>query len=763
MTMSAPGLSPAVSAALDSIEPEKAAGRRARVTALAAACLAAACSGGGSGSSAATVVTSHPILFVTQVPMPNDVATVTSAFANHLGDPRSAARGGDLWIRYGDGTLKNLTEAGGYGESGLQGASSIAVREPCVHFSGTRALFSMVVGAPGQGQKASFYWQLYEIDGVGPGDVPRITKVPFQPADANNVAPAYASDGRILFVSDRPRDGQPHLRPQLDEYGMVATTTGLWSLDPASGELHILNHTPSGAFRPIVDSFGRVVSTRWDHLLRDQQADFERMGKFPWGTFNYSGEDPSSVPTASNAEHFPEPRQDWIEWVKANPDYGGDPAGYEPHLVGLQFNHFFPWQMNQDGTEEETLVHIGRHELLTKFQPSFNDDPNLFEFELAKSAAANTASVQNFFHVREDPTAPGTFMAVDAPELRAHASGRLIRFRAAPGDDPDEVALEYVTHPDTVEPHPSPQHSGRYRNPLPLSDGIWIASHTSYPGWDANVGTPAQPKPLHRFRLATLVKVGAWYRAGAKLTGGIHESVQYFDPDLLVSYSGELWELDPVEVVARAAPALAFPTLPYPELQVFQDELVSVGQLKDWLESKDLALIVARDVTTRDANDSQQPFNLRIPGGSASSIPAPGKVYDVTHLQLFQADLVRGMTLGGTSPIPGRRPLAQPLHDDGGLNPPAPLGPPGSVTLGPDGSMAALVPARRALSWQLVDPSGKPVVRERYWLSFQPGEIRSCTSCHGLNGADHLGQPPPANKPAALGLLLQHLKATGQL
>ena len=36
-------------------------------------------------------------------------------------------------------------------------------------------------------------------------------------------------------------------------------------------DLFLLNHTPSGAFDPFLDSAGRVVFTRWDHLQRDQQ------------------------------------------------------------------------------------------------------------------------------------------------------------------------------------------------------------------------------------------------------------------------------------------------------------------------------------------------------------------------------------------------------------------------------------------------------------------------------------------------------------
>jgi len=107
--------------------------------------------------------------------------------------------------------------------------------------------------------------------------------------------------------------------------------------------------------------------------------------------------------------------------------------------------------------------------------------------------------------------------------------------------------------------------------------------------------------------------------------------------------------------------------------------------------------------------------------------------------------------------------IAQEMHDASAANPPNPSGPPGSVQIAPDGSMAALVPARRAMSWQTVDGQGAPVVRERYWITFQPGEIRTCTSCHGLSSADQLGRPAPTNKPQALNRLLQHLKNNGSL
>src|SRR6185369_15834095 len=126
----------------------------------------------------------------------------------------------------------------------------------------------------------------------------------------------------------------------------------------------------------------------------------------------------------------------------------------------------------------------------------------------------------------------------------------------------------------------------------------------------------------------------------------------------------------------------------------------------------------------RDRADHLQPFNLRIAGTNHQTVGASGKIYDIGWLQLFQADQLRGLNYGNpANPGAGRRVIAQHLHDPAVDNPAPPGAPLASVPLGPDGSMAALVPARRALSWQLTDTNSTGVVRERYWLTFQPGEI----------------------------------------
>ncbi len=688
--------------------------------------------GGGSGGSSnlPSNLPAASILFVTQVPK-SVFTTVSSAFGNHRGNLDSVARGGDLCILYPDGTLRNLTKEAGYGMDGFQGAQAIAVREPSVHWSGTKALFSMVVGAPTkQFEVATYFWQIYEITGFGQGETPVITKVPNQPANFNNVAPFYGTDDLILFVSDRPRDGSAQLYPQLDEYESAPTVTGLWRLDPSTGELTLLEHSPSGVFSPSIDSFGRIVFTKWDHLQRDQQHDD---GGF--GDFNYTDESAGAGMVAST-EVFPQPR------IASG------------NVSAHTFNHFFPWQLNEDGTQEETLNHVGRHEFGgTYTDGSFTDDPNL-TYLTPQSDHDNTHYIRGdggLFHMKEDPLHAGVFYATYAPEFGTNGAGTILSFTGAEGLNADHMTLTPVTDPQVLDGKDFA--SGHYRNPVPLSDGSLIASHTAVNDLEAKA-----PPYTYDFRLKRLKQVGSSWQADTPLTAGIIKSVSWYDPDTLRNYNGPLWELDPVEVRPRTRPTAVAHPLPDPEKQVLSDEGIDEAALRDWLKTNNLALIVSRNVTLRDRADVNQPFNLNVPGG-VQAIATSGKIYDISSLQLFQADQIRGYG-GTTTTRPGRRVLAQILHDPKASPWLNPGGPAGSVKIAPDGSVAAFVPAQRAMSWQLIDPSGNPVVQERNWVSFQPGEIRSCANCHGINTQSQLGTPPPTNKPTALKLLLDQWKST---
>jgi len=67
--------------------------------------------------------------------------------------------------RFPDGAVRNLTRAAGLGVNGPQHGVGIAVRDPHVHWNGTKAIFSMVVGSPtGPGDKTEYSGNYYEID-----------------------------------------------------------------------------------------------------------------------------------------------------------------------------------------------------------------------------------------------------------------------------------------------------------------------------------------------------------------------------------------------------------------------------------------------------------------------------------------------------------------------------------------------------------------------------------------------------------------------
>ena len=690
-------------------------------------CIGSAASDTSSAATIKAVAVANPILFVTQVPTPNaGFASRTSTFANHLGSVESAPRGGDLMIRYPDGTLRNLTSEAGFGQVGQQGANAIAVREPHVHWSGNKALFSMVIGAPtAQYQQTSHSWQVFEVTGITQGATVAITKVAGQ-STYNNVSPIYDTNDNILFTSDAPRDGQAHLHPQLDEYESTPTITGLWRLDRATGKVKILNHTPSGLFAPFIDSFGRVIFTRWDHLQRDQQNDgAPGNGYVPE---IYSSE-ASNATTVANVEVFPESRMNSTS------------AAYGP-VAGFTFNLFQPWEMNQDGTSELTLNHMGRHELSYSFiGQSFTSDPALSYFNALP--IANTRNLRGdggLFQIKEDPTLAGRYFAIYTPEFSTMSSGNIIRFNAPPNLNAEQIAMVDASPPDTGSGTPG----GRFRNPLPLTSGQMLAAHTEQT--QVQSGVTFQIKELTGGGNVPLA-------AGQSLTGGISASLTWWSPDVQLTYNGLLWEFEPVEVVARTRPQPRVAGVADIEKQVLNEESVDEAALRAWLKSKQLALIVTRNHTSRDRGDKQQPYNLRVPGvGGAQTLGNAGKIYDIAHYQIIEADRVRGY-----ASRPGRRVLGKPMTS---THNPATTGPPGSVQIASDGSSAAFVPANKALAWQTTDATGEPVVRERVWVTLQPGEIRTCTGCHGENSRNQANASQPTNKPLALRALMQHWKNT---
>jgi Hydrazine synthase alpha subunit middle domain len=656
-------------------------------------------SSGSSGCSKAPAVATpatnsvdNPILFVTLPKQRDTFGGRTGVFANHVGREDLTPRGGALMIRYRDGSTRNLTLEAGF--------ENIAARDPSVHWDGKKAIFSMV--------GPSDTWQMYEVTGMLQGEAVSIKKVLNQP-NYNNITPFYAADDAVLFTSDTPRDPRnSHLYPMADEYESAPSITGIWTIEKGSTTAHILNNTPSGAFNPFIDSFGRVLFTRWDHLKQDQQAETGE-------AYNLASEAPGAQ-RQSRREVFPEP-------------FLSDSTSPYGPVRKHDYNLFTPWQMNQDGTAELSINHLGRHEFGRALGPaSFGNDPALQDYSPSPYSANKTGLRLDggLFQVREDPREPGVYYTTYAREFASMTSGQIIRFNGAIGVDAEKMSFVALTPGDGESSFPA----GRFRDPVPLTTGAMIASHSVSTEVNESLG----------FRLKIMTR-----GADGKLSVGAN----------LTSLSGKMWEWEPVEVVARQRANCGIDDALDPAAKaVFSEEKVDQSEFRQWLKNKKLALIVTNNQTSRDRADVQQPFNLEVPGG-VKSARGIGRVYPIAYYQLIESQQIRGYAAYNDA-SPAKRLIGMPMGL--GLNKPNPGGPEGSVKIFSDGSSAAFVPSNRAMAWQTTDPAGVPIVRERVWVTFQPGETRTCSGCHGANSKDQMDRPSPSNKPEALRDLLRHWK-----
>ena len=372
----------------------------------------------------------HPILFVTQVPHPGDFTTIASTFGNHRGQIDSAPRGGDLWIRYPDGTLKNLTRAAGlrHGRDSRARTRSPCASRPCTGAARRRSSAWSSARRAAVPVERPYYWQIYEITGLGQTRRRSSARSPNQPANYNNVSPIYGTDDRILFTSDRPRNGARISTRS-------STSTRKRRPSPASGasirvtgDLRLLNHAPSGVFSPFVDSFGRVSSRAGTTCSATSRPTPTRTATH-YGTFDYADESANAARLNQRVEVFPEPRSSRTDLLAGT------------NLEGLSINHFFPWEINEDGTAEETLNHIGRHELHGYFNRSFNDDDALVEFIDDTSGRFNQNESRIIFQIAEDPRTPGRYFGIDAPEFETHAVGQIVSLDAEPTRPADQIEV----------------------------------------------------------------------------------------------------------------------------------------------------------------------------------------------------------------------------------------------------------------------------------------------------------------------------------
>ena len=428
--------------------------------------------------------------------------------------------------------------------------------------------------------------------------------------------------------------------PQLDEYESTATVTGIWSMNPDGTDIKILDHAPSGVFTPLIASDGRLdLHPLGSSAARSaEQRGHARLRRLqlPVGVERDA--------TADQRRGLPR---------AAPPAVGQLPARAHDSTSSS------PGRSTRTAPVSRPSTTSAATSSAATSTPSHDGLPEFI-------APENRRRTDLFLQLKEDPLRPGYFYGTKAPEFATHAAGQIVGINGHESVNADDMQIDYITDPiseDIVDDGQTPPitHPGHFRSPLPLSDGTLIAVRTTSPFADRAESGPLSSR--YDFHLVQLQTGGTYCHAGSRLIpNGISKSISYWDNYgyQQVSYSGPLWELDPVEVRARTRPATRSDPLPSIESQILSDELggsAGIERLRAFLRAQNLALIVSRNVTRRA--DRQQDFNLAIAGGGTSTALPGSTPVQIAFLQFFQGDLIRGYSnFHG-----GRRVLAKEMHD----------------------------------------------------------------------------------------------------
>jgi hypothetical protein len=243
----------------------------------AALALLAACSSGpggtdvtiGSGQDADPVTLDFPAFYIKR-PVPDPEEETDR-------DARELLRfdiGADLYMR--DRASPSAEEINLTGEI-TQGLGDI--RDLDVNFDGTKLLFSMrarfIENADEEDQPT---WNIWEYD-ITTGVLRRIIASDTTAEEGHDIMPHYLPDGRIVFSSTRQRQSRAILldesKPQfaaLDEDNNEPAFV-LHVMEADGSDIHQISFNQSHDLDPAVLADGRIVFTRWEHHIDDNQFD----------------------------------------------------------------------------------------------------------------------------------------------------------------------------------------------------------------------------------------------------------------------------------------------------------------------------------------------------------------------------------------------------------------------------------------------------------------------------------------------------------
>ncbi|MGH8177084.1 MAG: hypothetical protein ACREV5_12560 [Steroidobacter sp.] len=242
------------------------------------ATLLGACSSGsggtdvtiGSGQSMDPVTLDFPVFYVKRpAPDPEDDDLIDDAR-----ELRRFEIGADLFMRDRASTSApevNLTsgETGGLGD----------VRDLDVSYDGSRVIFSMraqfIENADEEDQPT---WNIWEFDATT-DTLRRVIQSDTVEEEGHDLMPHYLPDGRIVFTSTRQRQSRAILldesKPQFaaqDEDDREPAFV-LHVMDSDGTNIHQVSFNQSHDLDPAVLANGKIVYTRWEHHIDDNQFD----------------------------------------------------------------------------------------------------------------------------------------------------------------------------------------------------------------------------------------------------------------------------------------------------------------------------------------------------------------------------------------------------------------------------------------------------------------------------------------------------------
>ncbi|HLS79795.1 MAG TPA: hypothetical protein VK025_00115 [Steroidobacter sp.] len=248
-----------------------------RIAAAAFAGALAACSSGeggtdvtiGSGQTADPVTLDFPIFYIKRpVPGPQDAAP---------DDARELRRfqiGADVYMR--DRAAASAAETNLTGEM-TQGLGD--VRDLDVSYDGTKVLFAMrarfIENADEQDQPT---WNIWEYDTTN-RTLRRVIASDTIAEEGHDIMPHYLPDGRIVFSSTRQRqarailldENKPQFAAQDEDDNEPAFVLHVMEADGSN--IHQISFNQSHDLDPAVLPNGRIVFTRWEHHIDDNQFD----------------------------------------------------------------------------------------------------------------------------------------------------------------------------------------------------------------------------------------------------------------------------------------------------------------------------------------------------------------------------------------------------------------------------------------------------------------------------------------------------------